>query len=119
MIPRQAQILNFIAEPLETRSMLAGMVSVSLDGQGIVTLNGDFESNLVHVHYNADRQAHIWANDGTQFKWNDSVTNNFQISEISGLSIQLRGGDDQLRIRGSRQAQLDALTIRTLSLIHI
>lgn len=87
----------FQPEALESRTLLAGDVSVALRGD-VVVLTGDAEDNSVEVRPNEDGDATVFGVDGTTV---NGSADPFVLSEgttIGGLRARMREGNDVVRV---------------------
>ena len=95
-------------QSLETRKLLAGDVTVSVDGSTLNVL-GDGDANQVQIIGQADGSAVVTGLDGTTI--NGGTTAFSAAAGLNAAQVQLEGGDDELTILG---LTLDnSLTVRT------
>lgn len=100
-IPRQG---SPILEPLEPRLAPAGVVTVSLSPEGVLTLSGDAHDNDVHIGVNGDGTWTIRdlsdTGDPTKFRYKD-IEGTLQLSfgrPLHSVKANLQGGADQLTL---------------------
>ncbi len=88
-------------ESLEGRKMMAGDVSVALEGQ-LLTVQGDNLGNQVVVSQNAAGAVTISGQNGTLINGLPSVR--FINPQLNAMEIRMEGGDDSVSLRGVRIA---------------
>lgn len=96
---RQKRRLNL--ESLEGRKMMAGDVSVALEGQ-LLTVQGDNLSNQVVVSQNAAGTLTISGQNGTLINGVPSVR--FVNPQLNSMEIRMERGDDLVSLNGVRLA---------------
>ena len=84
-------------ETLEPRKLLAGDVTVALNGSTLTVL-GDGDANQIQVIGRQDGSAVVTGLDGTTI--NGGTTAFSAAADLNTAQIQLEGGDDELTIRG-------------------
>ena len=103
---KSAAVINY--QTLESRKLLAGDVTVSLDGSTLNVL-GDGEANQVEIIGLADGSAVVTGLDGTTINGGTAAFS--AEADLDEVQIQLEGGDDELTISGL--VLNDSLTIET------
>lgn len=86
-------------ESLEGRKMMAGDVSVALEGQ-LLTVQGDNLSNQIVVAQNPAGVVTVSGQNGTRINGLASVR--FVNPQLNAMEIRMEGGDDTVSLRGVR-----------------
>ena len=84
-------LMEFHSEALEQREMLAGNVTVVVDGDDVL-IRGDGSANSVQVSFSETGELVVEGGDGTVITGGDTGV------QVSNLTIRLGGGDDTLTI---------------------
>ena len=84
-------------QTLEPRKLLAGDVSVALNGSTLTVL-GDDDANQIQIIGRKDGSAVVTGLDGTTI--NGGTTAFSAAADLNTVQVQLEGGDDELTIRG-------------------
>ena len=108
-LPKKPSELQLNCEPLESRRMLAGNVTISQNAAGDFTIKGDGQSNFVAI--SADSNGHLFIQGANTIVRYNGVSSNAHLIPLSTaytlprhLKIRSGGGDDIIAV--------DRLTIR-------
>lgn len=93
-------VINLHAERLETRLMLTGSVTAKLASPSHLVLSGDRFENAIEITISGEGEVGVESNGKTSLLWENQPHDSIQLDDISRITINLRGGDDTLEVRG-------------------